>query len=363
MAVKKSSFLKNMIAASKNKYASIASDGVIYDPTGWIDTGNLLLNAQLSGSMFKGIASNMTSVIAGDPGVGKTFLVLGIVKHFLDTYENGHVIYFESEGSVKKDTLTKREIDTDRIAIIPVITVEELKNQMSAMIDEFELIPKDERPKVMFCLDSLGQLSFEKELEDASKGHNASDMGGRAKGIKSAFRVLRIRCSLNDFPFLVTAHVYESGGMFSSKVVGGGKAHLYAGDSVLMLGASKIKEGEEIFDKGGANCRCKTQKSRDTRPQTETSFVIDFMRGVTKWSGLFDFCYEHGMIKKEGTRYCVEGLENDKMFKKNILEEPEKFFTLEALNIIDKKMESYFNYGSPVERLASLSKDEDGDGE
>lgn len=359
MAVKKSNFLKNMLAVSKNKYASIASDGVVYDPTGWIDSGNLLLNAQLSGSMFRGMASNMTCVVAGDPGVGKTYFVLGMVKHFLDSNENSYVIYFESEGSVKKETLTRRDIDTDRVAIVPIVTVEELKNQMSIMINEYEGLPKDERPKVMFCLDSLGQLSFEKELEDAAKGHNASDMGGRAKGIKSAFRALRLKCSLNDFPFLVTAHVYESGGMFSSKVVGGGKAHLYAGDSVIMLGASKIKEGEEIYDKGGSSVRCKAQKSRDTRPQTETSFVIDFMRGVTKFSGLFDFCYEHGMVKKDGTRYFVEGAEDNKMFKKNITEIPEKFFTQQVLELLDKKMESYFNYGSPVERLKAHNSQEE----
>ena len=354
-------FLKAALKVAKNGYASITSDGVIYDSTRYYDTGNLLMNAQISGSMRKGMASNLTLLLAGEFSVGKTFLMLGMVKKFLDAEPENVAIIFESEGAIKSNTIKDRGIDPERVSIYPISTIEELKNQMFSIIKDFETIPDKERPGVMFCLDSLGQLSSMKEMEDADKGHNASDMGGKAKGIKSAFRVLRLSCVKNNMPFIVTSHIYTGGGSFIPQaVISGGTGPTYAGDTSLMLTRGIVKEGEDQYDKGGIRVGCKAQKSRDTRKDTMTHFVIDFMRGLTKYSGLFEFCVEKDLIKKVGNRYCIEGFNEDApVFKTKIMAKPEEFFTEAALDILDVKMGNYFNFGGSVEEASPVAETED----
>lgn len=342
-------FLSQAIKVTKNKYASQASKGVMYDPSGWIDSGNLLLNAQISGSMFKGIPTNMTMVFGGDPSVGKTFLVLGICRKFLDSDPTAEVVYFESEGAIKTKTLSDRGIDLERIALFPVKTVEELKVQMFAIIKEAKT--KDPMPKLLFCLDSLGNLATTKEIEDTDKGHEAGDMGLKAKQIRAMMRVLRMECSLFGFPFLVTAHTYTGGsGNAVTMEVGGGKGIVYNGDTIVMLTRSKVKEGEEFYEKGGSRVTSRFKKSRDTRDNTAAPFMIDYIHGLTKFSGLFDFCYETGIIVREGNKYRVKDLpESPFEFRKRVMEDPESFFTAPVLAKIDEYLGAYFNYGSAIE--------------
>ena len=46
----------------------------------YIPTGNYLLNAQISGSLFGGVANNRSFGIMGDPGTGKSFFCLNVVR-------------------------------------------------------------------------------------------------------------------------------------------------------------------------------------------------------------------------------------------------------------------------------------------
>jgi len=46
---------------------SILENNMFSEVTDWIPTGNYLLNAQLSGTLFGGIANNRSMGIAGDP--------------------------------------------------------------------------------------------------------------------------------------------------------------------------------------------------------------------------------------------------------------------------------------------------------
>ena len=94
------SFLKDLVKASGNEYASIVNDGVAAgDVDTFIDTGSHIFNALLSGSLYGGLPSNKITAIAGESATGKTFFALGMVKQFLDDNKDAAVIYFESESA------------------------------------------------------------------------------------------------------------------------------------------------------------------------------------------------------------------------------------------------------------------------
>lgn len=224
------SFFEALGAATENELATAASNGIAAgDINGWIDTGVLLLNAQLSGSMYGGIPNNKISVFAGLEGVGKTYFVLALIKHFLDTNPTGGVMFFESESAISKKMLDERGIDTARVIIVPVSTIQEWRTQSLKVLAKYKDSPN--KPPMMYCLDSLGMLSTTKEMQDSESGSEKADMT-RARLIKAAFRTITLKLGVLGVPFIVTNHTYETQGLFSKKVQSGGC--LVAGTKVII---------------------------------------------------------------------------------------------------------------------------------
>ena len=133
-----SNFLKDIIKETGNEYASLVSDGVdSADVTSFIDTGSYSFNALLSGSIYGGMPGNKITAIAGEAATGKTFFALGICKHFLDMDKDAGVIYFESESAISKDMIEGRGVDSKRMVVVPVATVQEFRNQSIKILDKY----------------------------------------------------------------------------------------------------------------------------------------------------------------------------------------------------------------------------------
>ena len=144
-------FLDTVIKDSKNEYASFVSDGIAAgDIESFIDTGSYMVNALVSGSIFGGFPSNKITALAGESGTGKTFFCLSVVRSFLDSDPNAGVIYFETESAISKDMIESRGIDSDRMIIMPVDTIEEFRTQAIRIVDKYLEQPKDERQPLMF---------------------------------------------------------------------------------------------------------------------------------------------------------------------------------------------------------------------
>ena len=143
--------------------------------SGYIGTGSYAMNALLSGSIFGGLPQNKVTAFAGEPSVGKTFYALNVCYQFLEDNPNGFVFYFESESAISRDFLANRGIDTKRVAIVPVATVQEFRTQAVKILDKY-LENKGERPPMLFVLDSLGNLSTDKEMQDIADGKDTRDM-------------------------------------------------------------------------------------------------------------------------------------------------------------------------------------------
>ena len=189
-----------------NEYAAVVSDGVAAgDTSGYIDTGSYIFNGLVSGSIHKGVPGNKITAIAGESSTGKTFFCLGIVRHFLESNPDGGVIYFESESALSKEMIESRNIDSKRMIIVPVTTVQEFRTQAIKILDKY--MSEKNQPPMLMVLDSLGMLSTSKEMEDSEAGKETRDMT-RAQVVKSIFRVLTLKLGKANVPLIVTNHTY-----------------------------------------------------------------------------------------------------------------------------------------------------------
>jgi RecA/RadA recombinase len=336
------SFLNDLVKSSGNEYASIVSDGITAgDVNGFIDTGVYALNALLSGSIYGGLPQNKITAIAGESSTGKTFFALSIVKNFLDSNPDAGVLYFETESAISKEMIEERGIDSSRMVIVPVTTVQEFRTQAIRILDKYLEQPKDERQPMMFCLDSLGMLSTTKEIEDTAEGKETRDMT-RAQLVKAAFRVLTLKLGRANVPMLVTNHTYEVVGSYiPTKEMGGGTGLRYAASTILYLSKKKEKDGKEVV---GNIIHCRLNKSRLTVENSLVDVALRYRGGLNKHYGLLELAEEAGIFKKVSTRYELP--DGSKQFGKTINENPEQYFTEEVLQQIDEFAKKKFTYGN-----------------
>ena len=340
-----SDFLKDIIKETGNEYAGLVSDGIdSADVTSFIDTGSYSFNALLSGTIYGGMPSNKITAIAGEAATGKTFFALGICKAFLDKDPDAGIIYFESESAISKQMIESRGIDSKRMVIVPVATVQEFRNQSIKILDKYIEQPEKVRKPLMFVLDSLGMLSTTKEMEDTAAGKETRDMT-RSQIVKSTFRVLTLKLGRANIPMIMTNHTYDViGSMFPQKEMGGGSGLKYAASSIIYLSKRKDKEGTEVI---GNIIHCKNFKSRLTKENAMIDVKLTYKTGLDKYYGLLELGEEAGVFKKVSTRY--EMPDGSKVFGKNINEDPEKYFTKEVLDKIDETAKRKFQYGSDEE--------------
>ena len=337
-----SDFLKDIIKETGNEYATLVSEGVeAGDVDSFIDTGSLAFNALLSGSIYGGMPSNKITAIAGEAATGKTFFALGIVKAFLDKNKDAGVIYFESESALTKDLVEARGIDSSRMVIVPVATVQEFRHQSIKVIDKYIEQNEKTRKPLMFVLDSLGMLSTTKEMEDTAEGKETRDMT-RSQIVKAAFRVLTLKLGKAKVPMIMTNHTYDViGSMFPQKEMGGGSGLKYAASNIVYLSKRKEKDGKEVI---GNIIHCKNYKSRLTKENALIDVRLTYKDGLDKYYGLLELAIKHNIFKSVSTR--IELPDGSKQYAKTINNEPSKFFTKDVLAQIDEAAKKEFLYGA-----------------
>ena len=338
-------FLKEIIKETGNEYASLASEGITAgDVTSFIDTGSYSFNALLSGSIYGGLPGNRITAIAGEASTGKTFFALGIIKHFLDKDKDAGVVLFESENAVSKSMIEARGVDSKRVVVVPVSTVQEFRSQSIKILDKYLEQEEKDRQPLMFVLDSLGMLSTTKEMTDTAEGKETRDMT-RSQIVKSTFRVLTLKLGQAGVPLLMTNHTYDViGSMFPQKEMGGGSGLKYAASTIIYLGKRKEKLGTEVI---GNIIHCKIYKSRITKENAKVDVKLTYKHGLDKHYGLLELGEEAGIFKKVSTRF--EMPDGSKVFGKQINDNPDKYFTKEVLKKIDEFANKKFTYGSDEE--------------
>ena len=335
-------FLDSVIKDSGNEFASIVSDGVAAgDVTSFVDTGSYIFNAVVSGSLFGGIPSNKVTALAGESSTGKTFFALSVVRSFLDNNPSGGVIYFESESAISKDMIESRGIDSKRMVIFPVATIEEFRTQATRIVDKYMKEPKGERQPMMFVLDSLGMLSTSKEMQDIADDKQVRDMT-KSQLIKGAFRVLTLKLGQANIPMIVTNHTYDVIGSYvPTKEMGGGSGLKYAASTIIYLSKSKEKEGTDLV---GNIIKCEAKKSRLSKEGSKVATRLYFdERGLDQYYGLLELGEKYGVFKRVGNRIK---LGETSVYPKSILANPDKYFTTEVMQALEEAAQKEYSYGN-----------------
>lgn len=264
---------------------SILAENSFSEVDEWISTGNYLLNAQISGSLFGGIPNTRSLGVMGDPGTGKSFFCLNVVR---EAQKQGYdVVYCDTEGAIDKSSAANFGIDLNKVRYQPIQTVSQFQTFVANLLD---LVKKaktaGDNPKILLVLDSLGMLSTDKELNDAMKGHNAADMGAKAKELRKLFRVITLDLTAAKIPLICTNHVYAGGGYIPTKESSGGDGPIFAMSAVAFLSKAQLKDGSGT--KTGIIVTSNLKKSRFTVPEV-VKFHISFSNGMNPYVGLQDY--------------------------------------------------------------------------
>jgi RecA/RadA recombinase len=288
MAKKEFSFADLNKEMSKiSEYGDTLDKSSISSIDHYIPTGNYMLNACLTASLFGGYPNNRAVALAGPSGTGKTFLTLNAVKQAqLMGYS---IVYYDSENAVDRELVEKFGIDTSAFRYEPCNTVQEFRMSVTNLTDTLLEQKKKgaELPKIMIVLDSAGNLATQKEIDDARSGSDKSDMT-RAKLLKSTFRILMTKLGICKIPFLFTNHTYMTQDLFAKEIGGGGTGPEYAASIILFLAKAKLKEGGDGKEQTGIVVTAKPNKNRFAKPRP-IKFHISFNKGMNPYVGLEEF--------------------------------------------------------------------------
>ena len=331
-------FLKDIVKEIGGEYTQLAAD--IDETETYVDTGSYIFNALVSGSIFGGVSGNKITAIAGESSTGKTFFSLAVVKNFLDNNPTGYCLYFDTEAAITRSLLESRGIDTSRVVVVNVVTVEEFRGTALKAVDLYLKKPEGERSPCMFVLDSLGMLSTSKEINDALNDKEVRDMT-KSQLIKGAFRMVTLKLGKAKIPMIVTNHTYDVIGAYvPTKEMGGGSGLKYAASTIIHLSKKKEKEGTEVI---GNIIKAKTAKSRLSKENQDVEIRLFYdERGLDRYYGLLELGELGGLWKNVAGRYEIDG---KKLYAKEILKNPEKYFTPEVMQALDEIARKEFSYG------------------
>jgi RecA/RadA recombinase len=222
-----------------------------------------------------------------------------------------------------------------------VVTIEEFRTKALKAVDIYLKTNTEDRKPCMFVLDSLGMLSTEKEIRDALDDKQVRDMT-KSQLVKGAFRMLTLKLGQANVPLIVTNHTYDVIGAYvPTKEMGGGSGLKYAASTIIYLGKKKEKDGKEVI---GNIIKAKTHKSRLSKENKQVEIRLFYdERGLDRYYGLLELGELGGLWKNVAGRYEMNG---KKIYAKQILANPEEYFTDDVMQALDEIARKEFSYGS-----------------
>lgn len=298
---------------------SIITTNTFSEISDYISTGNYLFNAQISGSMFGGVANSRSLGLVGDPETGKTFICLNIAHNAAK--QGYHVIWCDTEGALEKEDVEKFKIPTDNFRYQPIKTVEQFKIFMGNLIKMKEEAEKDTSEPIKFIvfLDSMGMLNTEKEVGDLQNNKVTSDMGIKAKQLRALFRAITLDMTGAKIPLVVTNHTTIGNiGSYTgpTKESAGGDGPVFAMSNVVFFSKKILREGDDAKTATGMLLRSRQKKSRK-QLKIPISMHVSYQGGMNPFVGLEDYVswdacgIERGkiMVERDYKKQNKEGFE------------------------------------------------------
>ena len=280
--------MERLKKASTLKDSAVLGESKIFGKKDMISTKVPMMNVLFSGELDGGFSGGLTQ-FAGPSKHFKTSFALLAAKSFLDKNPDGIIFFYDSEFGTPQAYFDSFGIPLDRVFHTPDVNIEELKFDIMAQLEGI-----GRADKVMFIIDSIGNLASKKEVEDALKGNAAADMT-RAKQLKSLGRMITPHLSLKDIPMIAVNHIYMTQEMYAKAIVGGGTGLYYSADNIYIVGRQQDKEGTEVV---GYNFVINVEKSRFVREKAKVLLNVTFDGGINRWSGLLEVAQATGHVVK-----------------------------------------------------------------
>jgi RecA/RadA recombinase len=318
------------------------------DPTDWISTGNYALNYLVSGDFHKGVPLGKVTVLAGESGAGKSYIAAGnIVK---SAQQQGiFVVLIDTENALDEKWLHALDVDTspEKILKLNMSMIDDVAKTISEFMKEYRDMAEEERPKVLFVIDSLGMLLTPTDVDQFNKGDMKGDMGRKPKALTSLVRNTVNMIGSYNVGMVCTNHTYASQDMFDpDDKISGGQGFIYASSIVVAMRKLKLKvdaDGNKTTTVQGIRAACKVMKTRYAKPFEAVQVQIPYETGMDPYSGCVDLFEAKGLLKKDGNRLKYTDLNGE------VHLEYRKNWTGDKLNMIMEELDKEPETVEPVE--------------
>ena len=341
-----------------------------HDPTDWVSTGNYALNYLISGDFYKGVPMGKVTVFAGESGAGKSYFAsANIVKN---AQEQGiFVVLIDSENALDETWLHALGVDTDesKLLKLSMSMIDDVAKTISTFMKDYKAMPEEDRPKVLFVIDSLGMLLTPTDVDQFDKGDMKGDMGRKPKALTALVRNTVNMIGSYNVGMVCTNHTYASQDMFDpDDKISGGQGFIYASSIVIAMRKLKLKtdaDGNKTSDVHGIRAACKVMKTRYAKPFEGVQVEIPYETGMSATSGLIDLFEKKGLLVKQGNRLKYTTVSGDEMI------EFRKAWTSDKLQVIMKDVSAQDGLSiddiveentlsTPLSEYEEIQKEEDG---
>jgi RecA/RadA recombinase len=287
------------------------------DPTDWISTGNYCLNYLVSGDFYKGVPLGRVTVLAGESGSGKSYIAAGnIVKAAQE--QDIFVVLIDSENALDKEWLERIGVNTDedKLMRLSMSMIDDVAKTISTFMKDYKTMPEEERPKMLFVIDSLGMLLTPTDVDQFDKGDMKGDLGRKPKALTALVRNCVNMFGGYNVGLVATNHTYASQDMFNpDDKISGGQGFIYASSIVIAMKLLKLKvdaDGNKTSQVHGIRAACKVMKTRYSKPFEGVHVEIPYETGMSPYSGLLEMFEAQEWVSKQGNRLkyiCKDGTE------------------------------------------------------
>ena len=203
--------------------------------------------------------------------------------------------------------------------------IDDVAMTISTFMTDYKAMAEEDRPKVLFVIDSLGMLLTPTDVKQFEAGDMKGDLGRKPKALTSLVRNTVNMIGAYNVGIIATNHTYASQDMFDpDDKISGGQGFIYASSIVIAMRKLKLKEdedGNKVTDVKGIRAACKVMKTRYAKPFESVQVKIPYETGMNPYSGLVDLSEKQGLLVKQGNRlkYLPEGAEEGEeiiMFRK-----------------------------------------------
>ena len=328
------------------------------DPKVWISTGNYALNYAISGRFRDGgIPLGKVTMLGGQSGSGKSFLASGNITANAQK-KDVFVVMIDTENALDESWLKALDVDTSETSLLKVnvAMIDDVAKLISDFMKDYKSqygsLPEDQRPRVLFVIDSLGMLLTPTDVNQFEAGDLKGDMGRKPKALAALVRNCVNMFGEYDVGMVCTNHSYASQDMFNpDDVISGGQGPIYASSIVLAMRKLKLKEdemGNKTTDVKGIRAQCKIMKTRYNKPFEQVEIKIPYDRGMDPYSGCYDLFVQKGLLTKEGNKWvytCVDGTQ---------IKQFEKAWDRNEDGCLDRVMSEFYQKIDTAQTLATI---------